>query len=484
MKVTEIKKLVFRKEVIVLVLGIVAAIILGFFDSELPWYLVVAGIMGAVVFAFAFREPAWGLLLLTFFLPFERLGAIELAGFTVRISQLMLIVTTLAWFAKLVWKRQYPPVRNPLLIPLGLFLIINIISLPGSLNLQRSLIVLGFTIFTAFLAFLVPMLVNNEIRVRKVVTFLLISFVIVSLFGLFQFAGDMLGLPTSLTGLRDLYTKGILGFTRVQSTAYEPLYFANYLLIPLSMIFALFLSGRNLIKSGWLIILFSLGAVNLVLTVSRGGYAAAAIAIFVVSLFYLRRILNLRNIVIMVAAVVIIGWVVVKTLGLGGGLFTIDKFQGHISNAFYGASYTERVDTFDSAISAWREHPWLGVGVGDFGPYVAPHPAYLPKDGWKIVNNEFLEILAETGILGLFFFCLFLLILLVRSLKAITRTKNNYLRALLVGSLGAIIGILVQYQTFSTLYIMHIWFIIGFMIALQNLVFNYDQKNTKLDQPA
>jgi O-antigen ligase len=459
-----------KKEIIIFAFAVVGAVILGFLDTALPWYLAVAGLLGSIIFIFTLRQPMWGLLLLIFFLPFERLGALEAGGLTIRISQIMLIVTAAAWCIRLLWRSEYPRVHNPLLIPLALFLLVNILSLVNSPNLSRSVIVLAFTLFTAFLTFLVPMLVTDRAKADKAITVLIVSFVIVSAFGLFQFGGDMMGLPTSLTGLRDLYTKGVLGFTRVQSTAYEPLYFANFLLIPLTFLLALFLSGRNTIKNGWLIILFGLGMINLVLTASRGGYLAAAAALFVVVIFYLRKVLTVRNMVIFAAAIVVVGWVVVRSLGAGGGLFTIEKFQEHIGNAFYGASYNERVETFDQAITAWHEHPWLGVGVGGFGPSVAPQPDYMPKDGWKIVNNEFLELLAETGILGAFFFGLFVIVLLVRSLKAIAVTKDTYLRALLVGSLAAFVGILVQYQTFSTLYVMHVWFLIGFMVALQNIV--------------
>jgi O-antigen ligase len=197
---------------------------------------------------------------------------------------------------------------------------------------------------------------------------------------------------------------------------------------------------------------------------------AAAATILAIAVFYLRKVLTLRNIIIFGLAVVIIGWVVVRTLGVGGDLFTMEKFQEHISNVFYGASYNERIATFDNAMVAWRDHPWLGIGVGGFGPYIASHPQYMPKDGWRIVNNEFLEVLAETGVVGLSFFFIFIVFLVVRTLKAILLTKDNYLRAVLVGLLGAFIGVLVQYQTFSTLYIMHVWFLIGFMVAVQNIV--------------
>jgi O-antigen ligase len=161
---------------------------------------------------------------------------------------------------------------------------------------------------------------------------------------------------------------------------------------------------------------------------------------------------------------------VVEALGVGGETFTLEKFQGHVGGVFYGASYDERVATIDEAVQAWREHPLLGIGIGSYGPYTAPHPAYIPKDGWKIVNNEYIEILSETGLTGLFFFILFIVWLMGRSLQAIKKARDEYLKAIMIGLSAAFVGILVQYLTFSTLYIMHIWFLVGFMIAVQNII--------------
>lgn len=166
----------------------------------------------------------------------------------------------------------------------------------------------------------------------------------------------------------------------------------------------------------------------------------------------------------------IVGWVAVQALGVGGELFTLEKFQEHIGNAFYGASYDERVETISSAMTMWQESPLVGSGPGSFGPYMANHPFYVPTDGWRIVNNEFIEILAENGIIGLFIFILIILLAVIRSFKAILRTKDFYLKAILIGLLGAFIGVLAQYQTFSTLYIVHVWFLIGLIVAIQNII--------------
>jgi O-antigen ligase len=161
--------------------------------------------------------------------------------------------------------------------------------------------------------------------------------------------------------------------------------------------------------------------------------------------------------------------VVVRVLGIGGSAGTNDLFRSHITNVFYGASYQERVETIQTAMQAWREQPVLGLGFGGFGPYAAPSPAYVPKDGWRIVNNEFVELLAENGAVGVFLFALFVLVIVARSVRSITRTRDAYLRAVSVALLAAWVGVLIQYLTFSTLYIVHVWFLLGLTVAVQNM---------------
>jgi len=466
-----------KKQWLILGVAMIVAILAGALSSLLPWFVAVGAFAFAVVAILIARQPFIGILLIAFFLPFERLGAYEFGDTTIRATQILLVITGLVWLLRLVWNRSYSFVRNPLLIPLSLFFVVAFASLTNAMNRGRSITVFIYIIFTASLAFVIPNLVITKKQLQKVVIVLLVSFVLVSGFGLFQFLGDMTGLPQEVTGLREMYTKDILGFTRIQSTAYEPLYFANYLLIPIAILFALFLSGKNVVRSGWTIALLSLGIVNLVLTVSRGGYLALAATLLLIGAIYFKKLFTVRNIVIMVIGAVVLFWVVLQTLGTGGELFTLDKFQEHVTNAFYGASYDERIETFDQAFAVWREHPMIGISVGGFGPYVSQHPYYIPNDGWKIVNNEFIEILAENGIIGLLLFVGILFILIVRSIKAIMVARDNYLHAIMVALLGVCFGVIVQYQTFSTLYIMHIWFLVGSMVACQNIIFNNQKKS-------
>ncbi len=443
-----------------------------FLTLSIPLFLAIIFLIIAAIYIF--QNPANGLILIAFFLPFERIGSYDIAGVTVRLSQVLALITMAAWLIEGLTKKEIKPVKNPIYLPLVLFLLINIIALVNSPNLAKSILVLGFTIFTILVSLLIPNLVKETATLQKIIKTLLWSSLLVTLFGLYQFAGDMLGLPETLTGLRSQYTKVILGFTRVQSTALEPLYFANYLLIPICLAVVLFLNKNRKFRPLFLLSIIGLGVLNLILTASRGGYLALLASLIVIAIFYWRKIFSLKNVIGLLAVLILIVFILPKIMGLAAEENPLQpnlgQFISHAKNLFGGAAYEERVERYEQALNLWHQHPLIGSGPGSFGPLVAIHPLQQPEEGWAIVNNEPLELLAETGIFGLVIMGLIVIILIIRSLALARFTQNQEFKALLVAFLAAFIGIIVQYQTFSILYIMHIWFTIGMLIAIQNII--------------
>lgn len=428
---------------------------------------VLAGIVVIALIGIIMKNPLVGMYLLIFFLPFERIGSVDIAGSTIRISQIIAIVTIIVWIVRGLALKKFKFRQNPSLFLILTFIAINVVGLTNTENFQRSLLVLGFTIFTIAISLAIPNIVRQRNQVNIVIQVLLFSALLVSAFGIYQFLGDLIGLPTSLTGLREQYTKNILGFPRVQSTALEPLYFANYLLIPLGVAISLFLSKASKIKTPILLTVIALGGLNLVLTVSRGGYIAFTVMLGLLCIIYLKQVIRPR---VIISALVILTLVSVVAVRFLNAEEQFDTFTEHVGNIFGGASYVERVDTFNIAHRIWLEHPLVGIGPGGFGPYASYHPLITPSDGFRIVNNEYIELLAETGIFGLMAYILMILIILIRSVKAWRVAKNDNLKAILVGLVTAYVAILVQYNTFSILYIVHIWALIGLIIAVQNLL--------------
>lgn len=449
---------------------IVVVLSLGFFVVRFPVLWILAGCGLGLVSVLIARRPWHGLLLFVFFLPFERIGSYDVAGMTIRPSQVIIVLTMIVVAVQQLRARRIHIPSIPFLFPLGVFIAVSFLGLIAAPNLQRSLFVLCFILFTLTIALFIPFVVRTKGDIASLIPFLLASCAVVTLYGIFQFAGDIIGLPTFITGLRDLYTKDVLGFPRVQSTALEPLYFANYLLIPLGVMLSLFVRRGELMRRWSMIALLGLALINLFFTVARGGYIAFGALVFVLVIFHFRYLFQLRLLaiatgILFFGAIVTTQFLNVQDIADGAG----DLFQ-HVGNLFTGASYVERVETFTTAMRAWREHPWIGMGTGSFGPYESAHPFVIPADGWQIVNNEYLEILAENGIIGLLAMVSIFAIVIIRSVKAIVRARDAQLKMIMIGFLAAFVGILVQWNTFSTLYIVHIWFTIGMLTAMQNMI--------------
>lgn len=460
-------------KILILVLAALSAVVLGYAIGNYPPILVAAPVIGAAVAVSIFFSPWLGIALLVFFLPFERIGSIDIGGTTVRPSQLVALATIPAIIRYALKNKDYQLPKYPIIYPLIAFLVVTAFGLWNSLNLERSIMVFSFIVFTMSISWLVPAIINTPERVKQLLPFLYVSFGLVTLFGLFQFFGDIIGLPQSITGLRDLYTKDVLGFPRIQSTALEPLYFANYMMVPLAVLLSLFLSRSKVIPQKYVVGLLGLGLVNLVLTVARGAYIAFVPVVGILLLYYFKELLTWRIFFYAVGVLILGVAVLSQVVELD---VVINEFAGHVINLFEGASFNERVEMYQLAYRAWLEHPFIGIGPGSFGPYVAEHPYIVPGHGWNIVNNEYLELLAEHGLFGLLSILTVFGLVLLRSVKAMIVSTNVLLKTLLVGVMAGFVGILVQYNTFSILYIVHVWFTIGLLIALQNVVFSEHER--------
>jgi O-antigen ligase len=98
---------------------------------------------------------------------------------------------------------------------------------------------------------------------------------------------------------------------------------------------------------------------------------------------------------------------------------------------------------------------FVGIGPGQYGPYVQQNQP--DEHGWTIVNNLTLELLVETGLVGLTLIAIFFLLVILRLLQ-LTR-GNKQVPEVIFAIMLAIFFVAeaIQYQTFSTLYLMQIW---------------------------
>lgn len=112
-------------------------------------------------------------------------------------------------------------------------------------------------------------------------------------------------------------------------------------------------------------------------------------------------------------------------------------------------SYVFRQLIWIDALQIHQNHPWLGIGIGNYANYVSVHH---PDQFW-VHNNEitffdhpesgYLKLLVEFGLIGFFFFSLFLLLPLYQAYTAYR--KSNKIEHILY--IAAIVSWLIGFYT-------------------------------------
>lgn len=428
-----------------------------------------------------YRSDALGAVVATlvFCLPFERIPSLQIVLFgssiTIRLSQVagLVLLGLIASKHRDKWRQ----LKHPEYYLLAGFVTTMMVSASQAQDLKRAVLVLAFTIFTIAVGVGVSLCLDDKRlalaeRALQATTFVVIAF------GFYQYFGDIIGLPASMTGLSPNYVKAVFGFPRIQSTGLEPLYFANFLLIPFFVFSARFLLDVPRRSHDWLI---GLCAVILVMTVSRGAIIGGVLGLIVLlgALWWRRALIRHRLVrylgIVLLGAVVAIGLTMLPSLIVRekGDSVGSKKAERLIEQTTNLRAQDDRTINIEIAKKAFATAPIFGVGPGNFDHFARDNGVpYETKSGhYIIVNNEFYELLAETGLVGvglLGLFCVLIVWKLLRELVLAKQTdKKLDVRSWWgVALLAYFVATAVQYQTFSTLYIMHIWVAIGIALAL------------------
>lgn len=457
--------------------GVVIALGIGLASAQyglLAPAVLATGVAIALATLALLRWPERGLWAMAALLPYERLGTLGLGLLTLKGGHLISAAMLVSWGARSLIQQSFKLAADPLRVPLLLLLAASVLSLINAPDLARSgtLIVqllIGFTIYLLTINFL------PRSNLRGTLLAVWIGSAIVGLFGLYQFVGDLIGLPVTLTGLLPSYSGEVnFGFARIQGPSLEPLYFANYLLLPI-LTAAAFLFGTTTRRRWWLVPLLLLLGVVFVLTLARGAFLALAIAGLWLVILYRREIFTPRVIASLAisSAVIILAVValLVQNATTRGG-DPLTAFANQIGVTGSDVSSQQRFGAIEAASRLVADYPLTGVGIGNFGEYYQdPLTQSTATQKTQVVNNQTLETLVETGVLGLLSLLLVGWVVGDRTRQALLKVgSDRVLRAALVGTAATAIAIVVQAQTFSALYLLHVWFVLGLLVAVQNLI--------------
>lgn len=205
---------------------------------------------------------------------------------------------------------------------------------------------------------------------------------------------------------------------------------AGYLNLVLPFCLAFVIGGTDSvlrILSRWCL---ALAATALLLTQSRGGLLAF-VAILLTHVFLLARDRKTR--IRQIALVLIICLLAAAIAGfIFQRLGEIDDF-----------TTVSRLAIWTGAFAVFARSPVFGTGFGNLRALMGGL-LNLP-DGWTgDAHNLYLELLAETGLVGLAVFSILIVLALRTALRQLRKTENHFNKMIAIASFTAICGVLVH----------------------------------------
>lgn len=256
---------------------------------------------------------------------------------------------------------------------------------------------------------LFALLARTGERLRQAVWSLLAAGSLLAALGCYQVAaGDFALHFGGLARIKNAQIYGDVFEPRIAGPLGDPNFFAQILLMLVPLALALAWRGRSrgerLLALGAALLL----AAGTVFTYSRGGALALAV---VVVLAWVGRGVRLREVAAGVALVALL--YVVLPADFTRRLTTLEQFTGGEEAALHPDSSFEKRRLVTEA--AWRmyvAHPVLGVGAGNYTTRYTPFAdavgsgarEYDEPFGPAFPHNLYLEVAAETGLVGLALF--------------------------------------------------------------------------------
>jgi O-antigen ligase len=272
---------------------------------------------------------------------------------------------------------------------------------------------------------------RTEKDVKAIFHVLLIATIVATLFGFYQYIiGDYSSLYEALYPIQDEALKNPPWAGRITSFLSHYNGLAAYLNMVVPVCIGLAVRAKDKFSRvlGWTC--FSLSSLALLLTQSRGGLLAY-VAILLLSAYLLPRNRKAR-----------LRWITAVTVfSLSGALLA-----GQVFARLQGVDlYTEvtRLGIWAGAGLLFAGNPVAGVGYGNFK--TALKSAIAVPDGYMLdAHNLYLELLAETGIIGFAAFAI-LIVVSVRCARRMFQAGEGEMRSIAgFAVVGAIAGVLVH----------------------------------------
>ena len=402
------------------------------------------------------------------------------------LTQILTICLAVSWIVAMALDGEIYVINSSLYYTLLAFLAIHLISLFQAYNLFQGL----ETLFQYLCYFLIAIVVFHTVRERRHLLILIgtmaLTGTIVAALGLLQY-----------NGVHGLYARWNQPIATIGNVNFVAEYYD--VVFPLSVA-AIFLFRDVKLRIGALLASF-LMACHLVVLSSRGGWLGVIISFSVLGglplLRHFRIVRRVMDVTFASIVVVGLGWPVLNGLMAGIHVGADRSLAGLLGEYWQRSvrrtqdalelednSSKQRVYLWEDTLRLIFDRPLVGVGVGNFEYNI---PQYMSRRSLDLkmsmeelygrelmafrAHNEYLEVWAETGILGFGVFCF----LLYQIGKAAYGLLKRYVRGeedLLAVGLVAAIAASLAHSFFSTnlqdpASAVQFWIVVGMVWSLK-----------------
>lgn len=390
---------------------------------------------------------------------------------------LLVVICLMFWCFRMINQERFNFIRSPIDFPILCFIAICIFSLFWSNSPMISTKELPLFLTGPLLYFIITNNIINEQQINRILNVIVIIGGLFGIYGILQYQGIDFSFWTGNIGRQNVF--GLFGNVN---------YFAEYLIIPLTIAIPLFFVSKNKMKKLLLIIGILAMGTSLILTFTRGSYLSFGTSlIFMFFLFIFSRgktfIKDNKKlfIIIFLAIILIISlFVIPNPLNKPGTIISKIKDRTSVTQLTQSYSIKRRIATWKFTILMIKDHPLLGSGIGTYKYNTLKYQAEFFEQGENRAlypygfadraHNEYLQLWAEMGMIGLGIFIWLMVCYFNYGIKILNKIKNHYKQAILIGLMGSIAAVLVDgifgFPLHLAATIVLFWIAIGFTDAI------------------
>jgi putative inorganic carbon (hco3(-)) transporter len=456
--------------IVAIVLGVAMGLVINYVDN--PLYILV-GLASLIGFAATIVSVEFGLLMLTF-ITYTRFSDIAVHTYHApSIAKSFIVILLIGVFIRWIVTHEQPRgllLPTVLVVAYGLVGFTSLLFAPDQQAVTDSL---SNYVKDAMIALVVVALLKKPYQFRNVIYTLLIVGIFIGTISVHQYVTG--NYTNNYGGFAVAEYMNIVGETngyRLSGPVGDPNFFAQVMVVLALLGVERLLHERRLfwkIMAAWAA---AASTLTVVFTFSRG--ATIALVLALILFFWINKLKPAQLIVILTLGIAMLLFApstyYQRVLSIGDILPSNGEINLHKDRAIQGRA--------SENLTAWvmlMSHPVTGVGLNNFSYLYQDYTKTLglaPSATNRSPHNLYLEVAAETGVIGLAVF----LTMIILAMRSVLRARRRFIQAgmedyanLATGFAIAFAGYLLAALFVHAAYPRFFYLLIGIAFALPNL---------------